>query len=99
MAKQKTRAARRTRKAKPDQKPTRRGQRQQSQRPSKKATCLALLERAEGASIAELQQATGWQAHSVRGFLAGTVSKMAGLTLGSTKTSGERRYHVRRMGS
>jgi Protein of unknown function (DUF3489) len=94
----KAKAARGAHKPKGDGK-TRRARRQETERPSKKTTCLALLERAEGASIAELQQATGWRAHSVRGFLAGTVSKMAGLALSSTKTSGERRYHVRRTGS
>lgn len=70
-----------------------------SQAASKKATCLALLDRAEGATIAELQRATGWQPHSVRGFLAGTVNKMAGVILSSTKAAdGLRRYQVRRAG-
>ncbi len=53
----KAKAARGARK--PKQKPPQRAKRTESDRPSKKATCLALLERAEGASIAELQQATG----------------------------------------
>lgn len=64
---------------------------------SKKAICLGLLERAEGASIAELQEATGWQAHSVRGFLSGEIKKMADLELSSAKPDGEhRRYYVKR---
>ncbi len=97
MAKQKAKTARGARK--PKQKPLLRAKRQQSGRPSKKATCLALLERTEGASITELQQATGWQAHSVRGFLAGTVSKMADVTLDSAEQGdGPRRYYVRRAG-
>jgi hypothetical protein len=45
-----------------------------------------------GASIAELQQVTGWQPHSVRGFLAGTVKKIPGASLTSEKEEGERRY-------
>ncbi len=47
------------------------------------------------ASIAEMQNAMGWQAHSVRGFLAGTVRKMPGVTLLSEKTeNGPRRYRI-----
>lgn len=62
---------------------------------SKKAICLKLLNRAEGASIEELMQATGWQGHSVRGFLSGEVRKRMELGLASTVTNaGERRYHI-----
>jgi hypothetical protein len=68
--------------------------RRQRQR-SKKQIALALLERSKGASIAEMQNAMGWQAHSVRGFLAGTVRKMPGVSLVSDKTeNGPRRYHI-----
>jgi len=68
--------------------------RRQSPR-TKKQIALSLLERSKGASIAEMQDAMGWQAHSVRGFLAGTVRKMPGVTLVSDKTdNGPRRYRV-----
>jgi hypothetical protein len=43
-------------------------------------------------------QATGWQSHSVRGFLAGVVRKKLGLRLQSDKTEGERVYRVIRTG-
>jgi len=63
--------------------------------PSKKATCLAMLERADGASIQELMQATGWQQHSVRGFLSGQVRKHMELSLTSeVGEAGERRYRI-----
>jgi Protein of unknown function (DUF3489) len=41
-----------------------------------------------------MMQATGWQAHTVRGFLAGAVRKKLGLTLHSEKSDGERVYRV-----
>jgi hypothetical protein len=62
---------------------------------TKQQTCLALLSRHEGATIEELQAATGWQQHSVRGFLAGAVKRKLGLTLLSEKPDvGPRRYRV-----
>ena len=62
---------------------------------TKQQICLALLSRPEGATIEELQAVTGWQQHSVRGFLAGAVKKKLGLTLLSEKPEGEpRRYRI-----
>ena len=69
--------------------------RRRSSTRTKKQIALSLLERAKGASIAEMQGAMGWQAHSVRGFLAGTIKKMPGVTLVSDKTdNGPRRYRI-----
>ena len=63
---------------------------------SKAAKVLDLLKRAGGASAKELMKATGWQPHSVRGFLSGTVSKTMGLVVTSTKgEDGERTYSVK----
>jgi hypothetical protein len=56
---------------------------------------LTLLSRREGATIPEMMEGTGWQQHSVRGFLAGTVKKKLGFALTSSKTEGElRRYRI-----
>jgi hypothetical protein len=63
---------------------------------TKKAKVLALLKRPQGATSAELRQATGWQAHSVRGFLSGTLHKQMGLQVQSGKRpDGERIYSLR----
>lgn len=62
---------------------------------TKQEQVLSLLRRSGGASIEEIMQATEWQQHSVRGFLAGTVKKKLGLTLTSSKIDGgERRYRI-----
>ena len=62
--------------------------------------CLELLIAPDGATIDELQATTGWQAHSVRGFLAGTVKKKLGLILDSKKADdGVRRYRVVQAGA
>jgi hypothetical protein len=62
---------------------------------TKQQDCLDLLNRADGATIEELQAATGWQQHSVRGFLAGAVKKKLGLALFSEKPdTGPRRYRI-----
>ena len=74
---------------------TRSGTRPASGKQTKQQTCLDLLGRREGATIEELEEATGWQKHSVRGFLAGAVKKKLGLTLVSEKPdAGSRRYRI-----
>ncbi len=67
---------------------------------TKKQIALSLLRRSKGASITEMQDAMGWQAHSVRGFLAATVKKMPGVILVSEKAgNGPRRYRVEAAGA
>ena len=71
---------------------------QRSPRPAstnKTKACLGLLGRKRGATLAELMTATGWQAHSVRGFLSGTVKNKLGLAVSSLKDDdGIRRYRL-----
>jgi Protein of unknown function (DUF3489) len=63
---------------------------------SKTEHVLELLKRPNGATLQNLMKATGWQAHSVRGFLSGTVGKKMGLEVMSTKDeSGERTYSLK----
>jgi hypothetical protein len=65
------------------------------ERVTKQEHVLTLLNQAEGASIEEMMQATVWQQHSVRGFLAGTVKKKLGFPLTSSKPNdGARRYRI-----
>ena len=61
----------------------------------KGATIVELLRRKEGATLADLTKATGWQPHSVRGFLSAQVGKKLGLKLKSTKADdGQRVYQI-----
>jgi hypothetical protein len=63
---------------------------------SKTATILDLLKRKDGVTLKELMKASGWQAHSVRGFLSGTVGKKLDLAVTSSKgEDGERSYSVK----
>ena len=56
---------------------------------------LGMLQLPNGETVPELIKATDWQAHSVRGFLAGTVRKKMGLDVTSTREDGkDRRYRV-----
>lgn len=62
---------------------------------SKLAMLVGLLGRDEGATIEELVEATGWQAHSVRGVLSGALQKRFGFEIRSERVEGgERVYKV-----
>ena len=64
-------------------------------RVTKRDQILMLLRRRDGATIPEIMQVSGWQQHSVRGFLAGTVKKKMSLALVSSKADGDvRRYRI-----
>ena len=62
---------------------------------SKGEKIIALLQRNAGATIAELAKATGWQRHSVHGFMSGILKKKQGLEISSSKEENkERRYRI-----
>lgn len=63
--------------------------------PTKTEIVLKKLTSAKGVTIQTLMDATGWQAHSVRGFLSGTVKKKLGHELlCETGKGGQRRYRI-----
>jgi hypothetical protein len=63
--------------------------------PSTKAeTILGLLRRPKGASVPEMADATGWQNHSVRGFLSGELKKKRSLSVLSDRVDGVLRYRL-----
>jgi hypothetical protein len=61
---------------------------------SKQSRVIALLSSPDGTTIAALMKTTGWQQHSVRGFLAGVVRKKLKLKLNSKKIDGTRVYRI-----
>ena len=66
-----------------------------ARRGSKTAKILDLLKRTGGVTLKELTKATGWQAHSVRGFLSGMIGKKMGTPVESLKgADGERAYRI-----
>lgn len=63
-------------------------------RSSKLDLLIKLLSRPKGASLADLVTATGWQAHSVRGALAGSLKKKGHTILSEKTEGGTRRYRI-----
>jgi hypothetical protein len=61
---------------------------------SKQSRVVAMLQSPNGTTIAKMMKATGWQKHSVRGFLAGVVRKRLKLKLTSAKVDGDRVYLI-----
>jgi hypothetical protein len=77
-------------------KPVRRSQKRPraAHKGTKQDAVLALLRQPGGANITAIVKATGWQQHSVRGFLAGVVRKKLQLKLESNKVDGDRVYYI-----
>ena len=60
---------------------------------TKQAVLMDLLGSSQGASVPEMAAKAGWQKHSVRGFLSGTVKKKFGLALASETVEGRGRVY------
>jgi hypothetical protein len=63
-------------------------------RVTKQAMVIDALCRPEGATIAEIMEMTGWQEHSVRGFISGAVKKKLGLTVERITEDGRVSYRI-----
>ena len=65
-----------------------------SERSNKKAEVIALMQRAKGATLAEILEATGWQKHTVRGFVS-ILGSQGGHTIESSQNNaGQRTYKI-----
>jgi Protein of unknown function (DUF3489) len=85
--------------AKPAQQTTGEAKTNKTDARSKQARVIAMLQSPTGTTIAAIMKATGWQQHSVRGFLAGVVRKRLKLNLVSKKVNGNRIYRIANEGS
>ena len=86
-----TKKAKVAKKAAPAKKDTHKAK---ADRTNKKAEVIAMMQRAKGATLDEIMKATGWQAHTVRGFVS-ILSSKGGHKIESFKnTAGERSYKV-----
>ena len=66
-----------------------------ARRGTKQAILIEMLKRPKGVTIAEMATKTGWQAHSVRGAISGTLKKKLGLAVTSERVGdGPRRYRI-----
>ena len=61
---------------------------------TKQARLIAMLRRKQGATIAQIVEATGWRPHTIRGAFAGALKKKLGLAVTSEKVGSERVYRL-----
>ena len=80
--------------AKPEESSTAEAKGEKGNPGSKQSSVIAMLQSPSGATVAAIMKATGWQQHSVRGFLAGVVRKHFKLKLSSKKVDGQRIYRA-----
>lgn len=66
---------------------------------TKQAQIIAMLQRPEGATVAEMVEATGWLAHTVRGSISGALKKKLGLPVAAEKVEGRGTVYYFRSGS
>lgn len=71
------------------------GEQPAAKRQTRSDALIALLREEGGKTAAELGAAVGWQVHSVRGFISGTLKKRQDLEVVSAKREGGMRYSVR----
>jgi hypothetical protein len=82
-------------KAAAPKKPARAPRAQKSEaRSNKKAQVIAMMKRAKGVTLAEIVDATGWQKHTVRGFVSILGSKGGQKIESSKNAAGERSYRI-----
>ncbi len=67
-----------------------------SPKTSKTEQVLTLLRGKTGANIDQIMKLTGWQAHSVRGFISGTVKKKLGMNIDTQILNGVRHYLIQK---
>jgi hypothetical protein len=81
--------------AKPKQRQTKRtkGDSRAAKDGSKKAEVIELMSRKSGAALDEIMKLTGWQAHTVRGFVSGTLIKKMGLAVESHRSEEKGRFY------
>jgi hypothetical protein len=65
-----------------------------TRRPTKGHLLITLLQRPDGVTAAQMAEATGWQLHSVRGFIAGAVKRKLGHTVTTQKLDGQTVYRI-----
>ena len=65
-----------------------------TERNNKKAAVIAMMKRAKGVTLAEIMQATSWQAHTIRGFVSILGSKGGEKIESSKNAAGERTYKI-----
>jgi hypothetical protein len=65
-----------------------------TRRPTKGDLLITLLQRPDGVTAAQMAEATGWQLHSVRGFIAGAVKRKLGHTVTTQKLDGQTVYRI-----
>ena len=86
------RKAKPAKKARPDKKAA---AKPKADRANKKAEVITMMKRAKGATLAEIMKATGWQPHTVRGFVSILGSKEGEKIESSKSADGERTYKVK----